>query len=235
MATATASHNVSTDIWAAGLLKAVNAPVTANNIKNIKIWLHQEQSAGSWQNDMYNPLGVERNGVVTPFSSVAAGIQGTAGLLSSSYPQIVAALKQNRNQTVFAQTVISSNWNSNYYGATGLKSWLSKGPLEASGTSSSGPGNEVSRLIGDIGLPGGGVVQNISSTVSGTANGVVSAANGVGTFFSDIISGAFWKRVGIFAGGAVMFGIGLTIFITTTGPGKQGSQTILSKLPEAIE
>jgi hypothetical protein len=235
MATATAQHNVSTDVWAAGLLSAVGAPVTANNVNNIKIWLHQEQNASSWQSDMYNPLGVERNGVVTPFSSVAAGIQGTAGLLTSDYPQIVAALKQNRNKTVFAQTVISSNWNSNYYGATGLSNWLSKGPLNASGTSQSGPGNEVSRLLGDVGLPGGGVVQDISSGVSGAASGVTSAASGIGTFFGDITSGAWWKRVGIFAGGAVMFGVGLALFISTTGPGKQGSQTILQQLPEMME
>jgi len=234
MAAGTKTNNVSTDVWAAGLLKAVKAPVTANNINNIKIWLHQEQSAGSWANDLYNPLGVERNGVVTPFSSVEAGINGTAGLLTSSYPQIVAALKQNRSQTVFAQTVIGSNWNSSYYGSTGLANWLSKGPLNATGAAAAGPGNEVSRIIGMLHLPGGGVVQDVSSTAAGVAHGAVSAANGVGTFFSDITSAAFWRRVGVFAGGAVMFGVGLAIFINTTGPGKTGSTTLLSKLPEAI-
>jgi hypothetical protein len=233
MASSTA-NKVSTKVWATGFLTALGAPVTENNIANVQTWLHQEQNANSWQSDMYNPLGVERNGVVTPFASVDQGINATASLVNHSYPQIKAALKQNAAPAMFATSVINSNWNSSYYGSTGLQSWLAKGPLEANALSSAGPGNEVSRLLGDIGLPGGGVVQNVSSGVSGAASGVTSAASGVGTFFSDITNGAFWKRVGIFSGGAVLFGVGLALFVTTTGPGKQASKTIIQTATEAV-
>jgi len=235
----TKTNTVSTDVWAIGLLEALNAPVTTNNVTNVKTWLHQEQSASSWGNDLYNPLGVERNGVVTPYANVQQGIEATATLINNSYPQIHAALKQNRSSSVFATSVINSGWNTGYYGATGLANWLAKGPLNASGETSTGPGNEVSRLLGDLHLPGGGVVQDISSGVTGAGKTVVhtvtGAVSGTATFFNDITSGAFWKRIGIFAGGGVLFALGLGLFITSTKPGNEGTTTIAQVATEAIK
>ena len=229
MAPTVTSNNVTTQVWAAGLLTALKVPVTQNNINNIKTWIHQEQSGGSWTSSVYNPLGLTRNGVVTPYASVEQGIQATAQNLQAS-PQIISALKQNAPAPVFASTVINSTWSSRFYKGIGLTNWLSKGPLDASATINAGPGNEVSRIIGDLGLPGGGVVQNISSTLSGTAGGVVSTAAATGKLLGNLTSAAFWKRVGIFSGGAIMFGIGLTIYISTTEPGKQA----LKVIPEAL-
>ena len=203
MAPTVTSNNVTTQVWAAGLLTALKVPVTQNNINNIKTWIHQEQSGGSWTSSVYNPLGLTRNGVVTPYASVEQGIQATAQNLQAS-PQIIAALKQNAPAPVFASTVINSTWSSRFYKGIGLTNWLSKGPLDASATINAGPGNEVSRIIGDLGLPGGGVVQNISSTLSGTAGGVVSTAAATGKLLGNLTSAAFWKRVGIFSGGAIL-------------------------------
>lgn len=232
------TNNVSTDAWAVALLKQLGDPVTPNNVNNLKLWLHQEQNAQSWATDMYNPLGVERGGLPKPFSSVEAGVQGTAAALNNGlYPQILAALKQNKPTVVFAQAVISSPWSGGAYAARGLSNWLSYGPLEASAIAAPGPGNEVSRLIGDIGLPGGGVIQDISGGVTGAAKDVVhtvgGAVSGTAKFFDDITSAAFWKRIGIFAGGAVLFGVGLAIFTSTTGPGKQASKSIITTATEA--
>ena len=73
-------------------------------------------------------------------------------------------------------------------------------------------------------------MQNISSTITGAAGGVVSTAAATGKLLGNLTSASFWKRVGIFTGGAVMFGIGLTIYISTTEPGKQA----LKVIPEAL-
>ena len=229
MAPTVTANNVTTQVWAAGLLTALKVPVTTNNINNIKTWIHQEQSAGSWTSSVYNPLGLEVNGQVQPFSTVEQGISATAQNLQAS-PQIIAALKQNAPAPVFASTVINSNWNSNFYKGIGLTNWLSKGPLDAAAAITSSPGNEVSRIIGDLNLPGGGVIQDISSTVTGAGSAVVSTAAATGKLLGNLTSASFWKRVGIFTGGLAMFGVGLTIYISTTKPG----QAAIKAIPEAL-
>lgn len=222
-ATATLSNKqVTPTIWATALLEAVGAPVTNNNVNNIKLWLHNEQSPSSWYNDVNNPLGVGGGGLSTApnYGGPAGGIAATANLLTSSgnYASIVNALKANAPTQIFATAVVSSPWNGNRYG--GYDSFVSKGPLTLNNEkSTSGPGNEVSRLLGDLGLPGGGVVQDVSGTVTGTASGTAK-------LLGDITSATFWKRVGVFTGGLGLVVGGVVLFVVTSKPGQKAVETV---------
>ena len=58
------------------------------------------------------------------------------------------------------------------------------------------------------------VAQGVKNTVGNPLGGLAA----IGAFFSDISSGAFWKRIGVFAlGGALVIGGGI-IFLSTTKP-----------------
>lgn len=222
MAAATKTPAITTDVWAAGLLKSINAPVTANNVKNLKLWLANEQSPSTWASDFYNPLGVTVGGSVKPFATVNDGITATAQLLlGGNYNNIVTSLRANAPTQVFASAVVNSPWNgSGHYG--GLNTFLNHTPLTASATpSSSSPGNEVSRILGDLGLPGGGVIQNISSGAASATNSTLGGLASVGTLAGDLVSPTFWKRVGVFTGGLVLAGVGLALYVSSTKSGKK--------------
>ena len=225
--------SITTDQWAAGLINQLNTtrpanaqiPVTANNVNNLKIWLGNEQNARSWQTNAYNPLGV-RNGAnreVTPYASIQDGIAGTASTLNNGYyKNILTALQSDAPTPVFASAVIQSPWSGKTYSQRGMAYWLKNGPLNATMTT------DKANAAGSTGnwydgIPGSGVVANVISGVGNVAGGVASAAGGVvstagaiGTIVGDIASPSFWKRVGIFVGGAALFGIGLTIFTLNT-------------------
>jgi hypothetical protein len=217
---------ISTDQWAVGLINQLNTtrpsnaqiPVTANNVNNLKLWLAQEQNASSWAADMYNPLGVRNgsNGQVTPYASVQDGIAGTAHTLNNGYyGNILSSLQANAPTQAFATAVIQSPWSGKTYAQRGLNAFLSHAPLNASASTDKANAAGSSGHWYD-GIPGSGVVANVVGGVTGTVGGVVSTANAVGNLASNLTSASFWKRIGIFAGGFALFGVGITLFTLNT-------------------
>jgi Transglycosylase-like domain len=63
------------------------------------------------------------------------------------------------------------------------------------------------------------------STAVGAVETFTSIASAVETLTGDILDVNFWKRVGLFFGGATLILIGLAIFISTTKPGQQAIST----------
>ncbi|MDE1881978.1 MAG: hypothetical protein KGI89_15700 [Euryarchaeota archaeon] len=221
--------NVSTDQWARALLSSLNAPITANNLANVKLWLGQEQNASSWAADATNPLGVEQGGSVHPQTDVLSGIILTASTLlgSSSYSSIVSSLRNNAPTKIFSQAVISSPWSGTVYRTRGLSSFLSRGSLEATGGGGSGSGSSLSTDLHNwthdvgsflvngaktsfmVGLPAGRV---IVPAVSNT----VEAVSSVGGLISKISSPQFLKNLGIFVAGLALTVGGMVVFFSST-------------------
>lgn len=204
------AKSVSTGAWALGLLTLLNAPITANNITNVQIWLHNEQNAGSWAADATNPLGVSGPGGVQPQGNVLAGLTLTASTLQSgSYDAIVKALRNNAPSTVFANAVIASPWNTGKTGGTtyagrNLSQFLAQGPLVTSG----GTVNNSTLTQIEQG-PAGGVVTPI-----------VSGVTSVGGLIGKITNPTNLKNVGIFVAGLGLTVTGLVILFSAT-KGKQ--------------
>ena len=221
------STTITTDQWAVGLINQLNTgrpankqiPVTANNVNNLKLWLHQEQNPRSWAADMYNPLGVRNSpSGVTPYASVQDGLAGTASTLNNGYyGKILSSLQADAPTPAFASSVIQSPWNNGsgkQYGGRDLAGFIALGPLEANAptTAASSPTTASTGGHWYDGIPGSGVIANTVDTVTGAASGVANTAGSVATLAGNLTSASFWKRVGIFTGGLALFGVGLTIF-----------------------
>ena len=225
-------ETITTDQWATGLINQLNTgrpanqqiPVTRNNVNNLKLWLHQEQSASSWAADMYNPLGVRNSSTrsVTPYASVQDGLAGTASTLNNGYyGKILSSLQADAPTQAFASSVIQSPWNNGsgkQYGGRDLAGFIALGPLEAAAPTTAANSATTANTGGHWydGIPGSGVVANTVNTVTGAASGVIDTAGSVATLAGNLTSASFWKRIGIFTGGLALFGVGLTVFTLNT-------------------
>lgn len=232
-ANATAARNAlgsatDTTSWSKSLLGALGAPATANNVSNVKLWLHQEQSPSSWASNNTNPLGVETGGSVKPTGSVLSGVLATANTLLANpqwYGGIVKSLRNNAPTPVFAQSVISSPWSGGTYKANGLGAFLGKGPLESGAANPTGwfgqwiepvlqnpvPLPGLTKLPGGSTTPGGGVITNAVDSVPG-----VSGAISTASFLGKISNPNNLHNVGIFVAGLLVSGVGLMVLLSST-------------------
>jgi hypothetical protein len=206
------AKSVSTSAWALGLLTLIRAPITANNLSNVQLWIHNEQSAGSWAADATNPLGVSGPNGVQPQGNVLAGLTLTASTLQSgSYNAIVNALRNNAPTPIFAGAVIASPWNtgktggSTYAGRT-LNQFIAMGPLVTGSTSNNGIVTQME--------------QGQAGSVVTPVVGAVKAVTSVGGLIGKITDPTNLKNVGIFVGGLALTVTGLVILFSAT-KGKQ--------------
>ena len=226
MATKTTT-TVTPKAWAQTFLSVLNESLklqgkpgvkaTANNVNNVQLWLHNEQSASSWNADLNNPLGVGGGGLSTApnLGGVSGGIVATANNLLTGnygYNNIVSALQQNAPTTVFAAAVVNSKWNGAHYG--GVSSFLSKGPLGVSGSSTANPTGLIGQTLNLI--PGYSAVDSAGHSVVNAAGATLGVATAATKLLGNLTSATFWKRIGIFAGGAVLAGGGVLLFVASS-------------------
>lgn len=206
------AKSVSTSAWALGLLTLLNAPITANNITNVQIWIHNEQNAGSWAADATNPLGVSGPNGVQPQGNVLAGLTLTASTLQNgSYDAIVKALRNNSPSSIFANAVIASPWNTGKTGGTtyagrNLTQFLAQGPLVTGSTANNSTLTQMKQG------PAGPAVSAADSAYQSTLS--------VGKFLGKITNPTNLKNVGIFVAGLAITVTGLVILFSAT-KGKQ--------------
>jgi hypothetical protein len=102
--------------WARDFLKAINMPITSENVRAITAWEQAEGTAAH-----FNPLATCQGGFAgeTNFNSVGVknyasyqdGITANAhGIENGRYSNILAALKAGNNAMAVAQAIANSPW-----------------------------------------------------------------------------------------------------------------------------
>lgn len=111
-----------------GVLRGVNAPVTAQNELGMYYWLANEQGGptlSTFSQNQGNPLGVQTASALASGRSgnLQGGINATvANLRGGMYPGILAALRKGNSADAVVMSVVASPWNGNHYG--GLQTFL---------------------------------------------------------------------------------------------------------------
>jgi hypothetical protein len=233
-ATAGVTPNVTQAIWATFLLLEINAsgketdgrtvPITLNNIQNIERWMVAEEPSSDWfdrNNPLNASLGTGSSDGTGSYANLSVAAQETAAMLTqSNMSGILDALQGDEPPATFSAAVVQSPWASSHYGvaAAGAPAkyvqlgrtvtYISSIPLPAQ--VSAGSGAEV--LPADPGA---------ATPESDGLPSLPSWADGLATLLGSLDSAAFWKRIGVFAGGGALVALGLVIFISTTKPGQQ--------------
>ena len=230
------NSTISTDLWARAFLTSINAPITTNNLTNVKIWLANEQSASSWAKDFTNPLGVEGAGQVSATPNALDGIILTASTLlgNAQYQGVVNSLRYNAPTPFFTAALVPSGWNTKVIG--GVATYNGKTAAQLAKLS---PLNASVDLTGELGQIEQANAQYLSDaynfaagntdplvTVPASAlNGVKSIATSVPNFLGDLTNPTYLKNVGIFVLGGALALTGLLVFFATTKTGETAIST----------
>ena len=232
-----------TDIWARMALTYAGLPVTKNNIDNIQRWITSETGAqqGGWWRDN-NPLNMTGYGSTPPASSSvfyrfnslndSAKAFGTGFMAQQNMAGIRAAFAANAPTPITSAAIQRSPWaGTNGYGGNPLfLTAMAPTTNPANIKVDTVPNNAgiVGQAFGALGLPGGGVVGDVLNAtgvtdVTGAVGGVVSTAASGAKVLSNLASGAWWKRIGIGAGGVALIIAGGVLFLSQTQAGKQAA------------
>lgn len=191
--------------WAEQFLATGGWPITQQNIDAVLIWMEGENTSAQW-----NPLATTFNvpGASSNFNSAgvknynnfSTGLQASAGTVTGTpaYAGIDRALQQgNSTQAVVNAIASAPQWT----GQAALNAML---PV-------------LSNLGHYGGLSVGGPPGSLDSgAVTPTSmippvSGASSLFGPASTILTDLSSSAWWKRLGIGAGGVVLAGVGLIL------------------------
>lgn len=206
---------ITTTAWASALLVDLGAPLTTNNLNNVKSWMASEETASSWltNNNPLNTTWGSKSSGIPSYASVIDGITATADTIkqgNGAFAGILNALKTNAPYPIFKQAVVASPWAAGHYGKG---SAFSSTPLNAYAT---GTGSNPTGTLGQLGSD----VTNAASTIAAPVTGLIKDATSLGGLISDVTNPAFWKRVGIFFFGVVFIGGGVVLFVNTSKAGQ---------------
>lgn len=245
-ATAGLSSQVTQAVWATFLLFQINAtgntgatqtnalgqttesatvPITLNNIENIERWMEAEEPSGDWFHNN-NPLNINAGGSGSDtFPNLAVAAQKTAQVITQpNMAPILDVLLNDAPPPTFSAAVVSTPWAASHYGVAAagapLKyivpgrtiTYLATIPLP----------DQVSAGTGADVLPADPGQANPESDFLPTSSGLFGDLE---AFIADVLDAAFWKRVGLFVGGAVLIIMGTAVFISTTKPGQEAIST----------
>ena len=167
---------------------------------------------------------------VYTYSDPLTGAKATADFIKQNTPGVGAALKNDAPASILGQAVQAAGWAAGGYGGANPISggaWLADvngqvsnalaNPLKRASNAStvsfwdpSGNGSGV----GPFGSPG-------LNDVTGSVGAAASGLGAIGNFFGKAQDPVFWRRIGIFSGGAVIFTVGLVVFFASSDTGKK--------------
>jgi hypothetical protein len=108
--------------------------------------------------------------------------------------------------------------------STGALSFLGNVPANLADAGGVNAANPVPGPVGDVlGLATGGTV---AADIASAWHQATGWATDLDQILSDLLSPAWWLRVGMGALGVVLFGVGLVGFISTTGPGQKATSDL---------
>lgn len=205
-------------IWAIQLIRAINlqagkqvVPMTTTNIQSIRSWMTAENNTPSWLTNN-DPLNVSNQSGGFSFSTIQDGINATAStILQSNMTPILQSLQANSPTASFGQALASTPWDAGHYSqyvAQYGSSWLAS--LVPQSMWATGTGTNPTGALGQL-------MQSASSAASDVKVGnpissLSSLDSSVGGLVQDISSGAWWKRIGIGAGGAILIIGGIVLY-----------------------
>lgn len=246
--TTPASKPWTTDSWAALVLSDAGLPVTANNIANLTKVIRAESlgnlfpsgATGNWLRDnnpfnvagFYGGTATQQFGTtVYTYSTPENGANATAQEINSPVmSNIRAALAADAPPAVFGHAWQSSAWASGGYGGANIGTDFAAYFADAAGNATAQLSNPLHRaanattvsILGDAlnNAAGLGGITNLGG-ISNATGGALSGLGAIGNVFGKLGDATFWRRIGIFAGGAAIFGIGLAVFFASTDTGKK--------------
>ena len=191
--------------------------VTVNNVQNIMRWMVLEEPPNDWYHNN-NPLNINagRSGSDT-FSSLDASSTATAQLIYNSYPGILQALRTNAPTPVLSAQIVKSPWAYSHYGvqAAGAPAQYIVSGRGLDYLATVGIPSLISTIAGAATSANTPNPTGITGQIAGSIPGVSALAR-VGTLLSDVLSGTWWKRIGIGALGAGLVIAGMAVFVSTT-------------------
>lgn len=220
-------------LWATAVLLFAGDPVNSTNVSNILHWMTAENSGNSaWYQDN-NPLntgegtgGGDGTGGAATLTQGAIDAADTLKLGKYGYPAIQAALRASAPLPVFAAAVGQSGWASGQYkGNTTTPGYTIANNPGTPGGSATAPTSAGYVPTGDL---AGVVADSTTGAVAegitgGAATGLVDAAGAalspLETLEKDLTSAAFWKRIGVGAGGVALMIFGLVVVLSQTKAG----------------
>lgn len=208
-------------IWADLVLAIAGLPTTKNNVGNLLHWMAAESTGNNtgstWDHDN-NPLNVGSAKSATGsagFATLEVAAINTANEIDSDrYSAIYNALKQTAPLSVFSAAVVHSTWSADHYGGT---------PTHIADSALLTPSYKARTPIPP--QTGGtlttGEVEVTSLAAKGQATTVRSDLDKVGlgdlaTFIDKLEDLTWWKRVGIFVGGAALVVLGIVLVLRKT-------------------
>jgi hypothetical protein len=228
-------YTVTSEDWAAVLLGAIKAPVTSNNIANVQRIIGAE-SGGNQAGFLRDNNPFNLNTYSTPHTSLPGGtIKQEFGIYVQTFPTIEAGVEATAAQFQDNPALLKAFQNnapaSVVGGALSTSAWSSAGYANATTFPTLNPftgsqGGETTTEIG--GTPSGITTVGDPSNVlgnTGTIAGSVADATGI-TYFVDLLKSIAGdgKNIAIFAGGFILAGVGLVLFISTTKEGKSAEK-----------
>ena len=238
-----------TDAWAALVLSDAGLPVTANNVANLTKVIRAESlgnlfpsgATGNWlrDNNPFNVAGFYGGTATSQFGTTVytyptpeAGAAATAQEINSPVmSSIRAALAADAPASLFGSAWGSSGWAAGGYGGANIGTDFAAYFADAAGNVTGALGNPLHRAANatTVGItipPSLDPLNPLGGTgLGGTSNNPLSGLAAIGGFFSKASSAAFWRRIGVFSGGAVIFGVGLAVFFASTDAGKKAIST----------
>lgn len=220
-------------LWANCVLLLAGDPVNPTNTSNMLHWMAAENSGNSaWYQDN-NPLntgqgtggGDGTGGAATLFQG-AIDAADTLTTNNYGYPAIQAALRASAPLPVFAAAVGNSQWASGKYKGNGQAPGYTiannpgtpGGSDTAPSTAGYVPQGNIAGIATDseTGAVGQGITGGLATGVAGAAEAALSPLE---TLEKDLTSAAFWKRIGVGAGGVALMIFGLVIVLSETKAG----------------
>lgn len=218
-------------LWAAAVLASAGLPVTVNNVDNITHWMPAEEPVTSWwSTTRNNPLNALTGGF-HHFSNLGQSAVATGQLLKSTYSGHYGHQWTVLNQTgtlhAFSAAVVASSWAGGHYGGTSTAiARTTPSPSVAAPATHGTPVADLSSATG-VTLTAAGsttgwwtkaltILSHLPTPTNPfgelTQPTIASSIPGLGaldTFVTELHDLSFWRRVGIFAGGAVLTLVGI--------------------------
>ena len=236
-----------TDAFAASVLYYLGAPITSNNISNVTRWIANESAGntfdngatGNWLRDN-NPLNINSTfdgavpvthswGTVFTYPDPLTGAKATADFITKNTPNVGAALKSDAPASLLGSAIQQAGWAAGGYGGANPVAggaWLT----DVTGRTTNALTNPLHRaanatttsVLGDAlnNAAGIGGISNLGG-VAGATGGALSGLGAIGNVFGKLGDPTFWRRIGVFSGGAAIFTIGLVVFFVSSDTGKK--------------
>lgn len=219
--------------WAYILLALLNIDPTTHeqSIADLAAQINLEQGSNTVTNG--NPLNL---GPGTTYPNWLDAAEATVNTINAN-PAMLSALKSNASIGTYATALGNSNWEGGGAGAQVNKSYGLDVAARYNAMVNKTGGYSFANFSTDYasyitGLAGGGpgVLDDIEAALKSVPEGAAQTATDaldpswigeLGTLLGDLDSASFWKRIGIFALGAVLALVGLGVFISTTKPGQE--------------